>query len=436
MFEDYATAPVPENKRFGWLSQSMVWAGTAFCLAAFSLGGLMASSMGFASFLAAVLLGSAILSGISALTGFIGAKTHLASAYNSRFALGAVGGRVFGLILAVSLFGWFGYQCSYFAGSAISMLQLFGLSGGSPTMWAILGGLVMILTTSIGFSGITLLSNLGVPLLFLLVFIAVSIAAGRVDPSALREAAAQTAGGMDLSDGVVVVVGGFISGACVTSDLTRFSRKSTDAVSGCVLAFLIFFPIILLLGGFFYYACGTSNLCEVFITRCRLGLFAPFVLVISTWTTNDLNLYSSVLGIANTLDGHVKVPQWLITLVAGVISTLLGALGIIDTFISFLNLVGVLIPPVAAVILADYYLYNRTTGLYTYRNASRLKNFRVNTCLSAVVGMAAGLLCNYAGLGFLNALCSVVPACIVAMLASVVTLILYNTFTRSETAAV
>jgi len=426
MFEDYATAPVPERKRFRWFSQGMVWSGGAFCLAAFSLGGLLASSMRFAAFLTAVFLGAVILTVLSCLTSFIGAKTHLTSTYHSRFTLGVVGGKIFGLILAVSLFGWFGYQCSYFASSAAAALELFGLPGGSPTVWAVVGGLAMMLTAVVGFSGITLLSIMGVPLLFLLVLLASAVTVRQVDFSMLR-AAAQAGGSMSLSEGVVMVVGGFISGACITSDVSRFSKKPTDSTCGCILGFVVSFPIVLLLGGFFYYAYGTSDLCEVFITHCGLGLFAPFVLVISTWTTNDYNLYCSVLGTSNALDGHVRLPQWLLTLVVGGISTVLGALGIMDVFVSFLNLVGVLIPPVAAVIIADYYIYNRNSGLYSYENVNKLEGFRLNTCLSAAVGIGVGLLCNYGNIGLLNQLCSVIPACIAAMLASVAALVIYNT---------
>lgn len=431
IFEDYATRPVPEEKRFGWLSQGMVWSGVALCLAMFSVGGMLASAMDFNAFIIAVLLGSAIVTVIGSLTGFIGARTHMSSSFNARFALGVGGGKIFGLILAVSLFGWFGYQCYYFAGSMITTLGMFGFSGGSLSMWAIVGGLLMMITAVVGFGGITLLSNLGVPLLFLTVLIAAKITVGQVEFSVLQAAARQAAGDMGLSSGIVMVVGSYISGACIISDISRFSKKTKDAVCGCLLGLMIGFPLLLLLGGFFYYSYGSTDLCEVLVTHCGLGLFVPFVILISTWTTNSLNLYSSVLGISNALDDYIKLPRWSLALAVGVISTILGALGIMDTFASFMNLLGVVIPPVAAVIIADYYFYNWNSGLYAYESVDKLENFRVNTCLSAIVGILVGLLCNYADIGFFRALCSVLPASILAMLASVIALIIYNTVTHS-----
>lgn len=427
VFEDYATTPVPEEKRFGWLSQGAVWSGVALCMAMFSIGGMIASSMEFSMFLTAVLVGSAIITVIGSLIGFIGAKTHLPSAFNARFALGTEGGKIFGLILAVSLFGWFGYQCHYFAVSTVATLELFGFSGGSLAPWAIVGGLLMIITTVAGFNGITLLSNLGVPMLFALLLAATVITVGRVDFSVLELASAQ-ASGMNLPSGVVLVVGSYITGACIIPDLSRFSKKPRHAVGGCILGLMVAYPFLLLLGGFFYYAYGNADPCYVFVTHCGMGMFVPFLLVVSAWTTNGYNLYCSVLGISNVLDGIARTPRSVLTLAVGGVSTLLGALGIMETFTAFLNLLGVLIPPIAAVIIADYYLYNRNSGLYAYENADRLRPFRWNTCLSALSGMGVGLLCNYAGIGPLNALCAVIPVSLVAMLASMAVLVVYNTF--------
>lgn len=432
LFEDYATAPVPESARISGLPQGLVLAGIAFCVTLFSVGAMLAAAMGFVSFLTAVLFGSAILTFIGLLIGSIGARTHLSSAFNARFTLGKTGGKLFGVILAVSLFGWFGYQCYYFALSTVSALHMFGFSGGSTAVWSVAGGLLMTLTVIAGFNGITMLSAVGVPLLFAIALYSAAVTAGQTDIYTIVSSAAPAEGGMSVSGGTVIVVGSLITGSCVISDISRFSRNRSNATACSVLGFMIGFPLTLLLGGFFYYAYGVSEPCEVLLVYCDMGIFVPFLLLVSTWTTNGYNLYCSVLGISSAIDGgHVRLPHWLLVLAGGIISTLLGALGIMDTFASFLNLLGVLIPPVAAVIIADFYFYNRHSSLYAFESAETLPNFRVNTCLSAVVGIAAGLLCNYSGLGFFNALCSVVPACIVAMLSSGAALVICNMLTHS-----
>jgi len=431
ILDDYATRPVPEENRISGVTQGCVWAGGTFCASRFSIGGMLAASLTPTAFLAAALTGIALVSVVTFLIGRIGAKTHLSSAFNARFALGTEGGKLFGIILALSLSGWFGWQCAYFADSTIATLKMFGLTGGSPAVWAVVGGLLMMLPAMAGFQGITILSNIGAPLLFMLALIAAGITAGQADLSALAEAAA---GGISLTEGIGLVVGSIITGACIMPDLSRFSRHTGDAAVTSILGFLIAPSAVLLLGGFFYYAYGTSDPCEVLISYCGLGMFVPFVLVVSIWTTNDLNIYSAVLGVSNALDDHVRLPRWRLTLVMGAVSTLLGALGILEMFTSFLNLLGALIPPVAAVIIADFYLYNRSSGLYAYENAGKLPNFRTDTCLSAVAGIAVGLLCNYSSIRFFSTLCSVLPACIWAMLTSMASLVICSAAARSRSA--
>jgi len=433
IFEDYATVPVPKENRISWIVQGSVWVGTVFCATMFSIGGMLAASMKPTAFLAAVLLGTTLTAGIACLTGSIGARTHLSSAFNARFALGAKGGKLFGLILAVSTSGWFGLQCAYFADSTVSMLGMFGLPGGSQTVWAIVGGVLMVITVVAGLKGVTLLSAIGAPLLVALALVAAGITVRQVDFAALAAASSAPVNSMGLTEGIGMVVSCFIIGSCIISDLSRFSKNTRDTLCACVLGIEIVFPILLLLGGFFYYAYGTSDLCEVLVSCCGLGVFVPFVLIVSIWTTNDYNLYCAVLGVSNAFDDRVKLTRWKLTLVLGIVSTLLGALGIMDTLTFFLNLLSALIPPIAAVIIADYYLYNRNSGLYAYESAGKLRDFRVNTCLSALVGITVGLLCNYTDIGFLRTLCSVLPACILEMLASVAALIIYNTLVRSGT---
>lgn len=430
VLQDYETSPVPEKARYRWYSQGMIWAGAAFCLPAFSIGGMLASMMSFSELLIAVIFGSAILTVIASLLGVIGAKTHLASAFTSRFTLGTGGSKIFGLITALSLFGWFGFQCSYFASSTISTLQLFNLSGGSPVLWTIIGGLAMMITAVVGIKGLKWLSDIGVPLLFLLVIIATIITFVKVDFSVISAASVAAAGQMSIPAAIVTVVGSFIAGACSVPDITRFSKYPKDATSGCVLGYMISFPIILILGALFSYAYSSTDLCAIFITNCGLGIFAAVVLIISTWTTNDNNLYSSVLGLTNVLGKKSPVPRWLLTVIVGVISTALGALGIVNYFTDFLNLLGVLVPPIAAVIIADYYLYNRNTDVYTFEKVGEVPVFRVKTCISALVGMVVGLICNYTTI--LDRLTGIVPACIVAMVGGVICLVIINLIVKSR----
>lgn len=55
----------------------------------------------------------------------------------------------------------------------------------------------------------------------------------------------------------------------------------------------------------------------------------------------------STLGLMNSLDGVVKIPRMRMTLLVGIISTIVGICGIYNYFINFLNVLGILIAPLS-----------------------------------------------------------------------------------------
>ena len=89
---DYAVRPVPAEKRIGGGLQGLILAGTMFCIPVFTVGGTLAAAMDISSFLTAVFFGTVVIALVGLLTGVIGARTHLTSGFNARFALGVTGG--------------------------------------------------------------------------------------------------------------------------------------------------------------------------------------------------------------------------------------------------------------------------------------------------------------------------------------------------------
>ena len=83
-----------------------------------------------------------------------------------------------------------------------------------------------------------------------------------------------------------------------------------------------------------------------------VGLIA---LVLATWTTNVTNAYSGGLALSNLL-GFDESKFKVTTAIAGVIGTILAAFGLLNAFQGFLSLMSALIPPLAGVVIADYWL--------------------------------------------------------------------------------
>ena len=86
-----------------------------------------------------------------------------------------------------------------------------------------------------------------------------------------------------------------------------------------------------------------------------LGLL---VLVLATWTTNVSNAYSAgfaLLSLTRAKDER----RAMFTLIAGVLGTALALFGITNYFNSFLNILAAFIPPVAGVVIMDYFVINK-----------------------------------------------------------------------------
>jgi cytosine permease len=152
------------------------------------------------------------------------------------------------------------------------------------------------------------------------------------------------------------VAGAFIVGAITTPDMTRFNRTSADVVKQTLISVTLGEYVIGMIGVLLAHAARTSDVTGIIVSSS--GLVGTLVLATAIVKINDWNLYSSSLGLVNSIDvlfgrtaGRVVV-----TLVLGVLGTLLSAIGIVDGFQGFLTAIGVLAPPVAGVLIAEYFV--------------------------------------------------------------------------------
>lgn len=160
-----------------------------------------------------------------------------------------------------------------------------------------------------------------------------------------------------------------------------------------------------------------NDFSTVLISILGFSYVAAFILIVATWTTNDNNLYSSVLGVSTLFrELNIHVSRWKVTLVAGVLATAFGAMGVINIFVPFLSLLCVLIPPFASVMVVDYFFHKTD---YDYAKAGAIPSLRKHTLASAVIGCLVGLSMNTPpvgfGIPFMVQLSGVVPTALAAM---------------------
>ncbi|HGM5488897.1 TPA: cytosine permease [Serratia fonticola] len=350
--EDYPLSRVPQDKRVSFLSVAIVHMGMLTALDQFMLGAVLGNSMTLADAFIAIFIGSLIFGVVTFGLGLAGMREGISGSLLARWCgFGRIGSVLIGLVVAVSLLGWFGIQNAIFAKSLNFAL---GDRLGFP-LAASLSGLFLTVLVAFGFKALRITARIAVPLFILLVFfISYNVLSGQKLHEAILLAPMGDA--MTISAGITIVVGGAIVASLMTPDLTRYSKNKRHVFGITLLTIIAGEFVVNGLAIFIAKTLGTADV--VTIMAQSAGGIGLLVVVFSTLRVNDLNLYSSSLGVVNAVEGITgkKLKYTATTVVIGLLGTLLSVLGILDRFVDFLTILGVVFPPILGVMLVDYFV--------------------------------------------------------------------------------
>ncbi len=349
--DDYALARVPRSARYSWWSVAVQRFGQVSALSQFLLGSTIGFRMSFWNAFLAFTLGAVILEIVSILIGLIGAKEGLSTSLLARWTgFGYGGSSVVGIAIGVSLIGWFGIQ------SGVSAEGLYSLVGVLPTWaWSLVFGLAVTLVVMGGFGSMKWVAYVTVPTFLILVgwSIISGLSGFRIGDLVSSAPAGEP---MSLLTGTTLVAGGFIVGAVITADMTRFNRNGADVVKQTVVGFTIGEYLIGMSGVLLAHAIRSDDI--ITIVTSSVGWVGTLVVILGTIKINDWNLYSSSLGAVNFLGVILRRPvnRGLLTLIIGLIGSVLAAGGILGKFTDFLVVLGVAFPPIVGIVVAEYYV--------------------------------------------------------------------------------
>ncbi|ATZ12670.1 cytosine permease [Erwinia amylovora] len=404
--EDYPLSRVPENKRVSFLSVAVVHMGMLTALDQFMLAAILGDSMSLGSAFLAILAGSVIFGIVTFGLGYAGMQEGIAGSLLARWCgFGRFGSVLIGLVVAVSLLGWFGIQNAIFAKSLNFAL---GDALGFP-LAASLTGLLLTIVVTFGFKALRFTARIAVPLFICLVgFISFRTLSGH----SLQQISELTPSGspLTLSAAITMVVGGATVASLMTPDLTRYSR-SAKQVAAITLTTIIAGEFIV--NGLAIMIARTLQTADVVsIMSQAAGGTGLLVVILSTLRVNDLNLYSSSLGVINAVEGIFgkKLQYQYTTLAIGLAGTLLSVLGILDHFVDFLTFLGVVFPPILGIMLVDYLLLRtHRAALDSSRTQGKLPDDDQTpgigwvAIIATLIGSAVGIIIDW-GVPTLNSL--------------------------------
>lgn len=347
--QDYDRNPVPDEKTVSGWHIALIKTGIVIALPAFFTGAEIGTALGLADACLVIVAAAFLLALLGALTGTVGASSRLSTSMILQFSFGPVGAKVVNLILALTLLGWFGVTTALFghtlndlAGRALTVQT-------APAVYMLLGAMLMIATTVFGFKALQKLSDLVVPLLLVGLVLVACIASQQSELHSIMSAPGD--GSLSMGLGISALVGGMVVGVTIFPDLARFAHSPVHGQTAAGLSYGLAVPFVLVTVSIPSIITGEKDLLLIMLSL-GLGVSALLALIITAWTTNAGNLYSSSLVLATIFQAAQK---WKICIVAGLIGTAFAVSGITDHFLPFLVLLGVSIPPIAGIYLADFF---------------------------------------------------------------------------------
>lgn len=386
---------VPQEARhYGFWDMAAIWIGANAHPASWWVGGILAS-VGFVGAMKINLIANPLAAVFVALIGFIGYKVGTTTIGLLRVPLGIQGSKLAGLVTAVSLVGW--TAISNFL-AAITITYIFNVVFGTPvygepgSFWlmmagATVNGILSMVFVAIGGSrsiaiaekilvvGLLLMSGWITVVVFRTYNLAEIIA--WVPNADIR---------LPFGTAFDYLFAYSVTWTTTCCEFTRYSKNMKSATFAPAFGLTIAAWWFIVVGALGTVAVAVSsgvydpNMSDPssLVSGLGMGWIAFFVIIMSTVTTNLINIYVgsySIMALSNKL--KPRLTFWIMGIVCIIVSWLPVIIGsFYSVFSTFLNYLGAVFPTVAAILIVDYYLirkgnYNmdqigKVNGIYWY----------------------------------------------------------------------
>lgn len=413
-FAEYEDRPVPLSARRRTGSVAAVWLGFPMILTCAVFGGLVVHSLGFWVGMGAILVGTLIL------MVYVGSLSYLAGRSGENFALmsqrtfGSKGSIVPAAFLATVVIGWFAFQ----TGLTGSILET--SMGWNPAITSLIAGIAYVATTLLGIRALAWIGMVAAPLYIALSAMAIALASGTDGASGFIDFAGDAASPLSFGAAVALVIALFADSGTMTADFTRWARTGREAVIATLAAFPFGNAIALAVGGVIVAmgaaaSPGTAGGDFLGILVAQGGALVPlavFFVVVNLGSVCTHCLYNGAVGWSQITGSRMRIT----TVVLGVVGVVLAVAGIWTHFETWLNLLGIIVPPIGAVLIIDQLVLARRRSLATTSEPPTAQpRWRPSAFLAWIIGASAALATH----AFADFLCTAVVGMVVAGVATI-----------------
>lgn len=348
--QDYPLVEAPEEARRPDWSITLILFGFTLFVGSFAAGGQVGPGFSFWQMLGVILIGSLLLGLYVATLGLAAQKSGLNTVLLARFSFGNVGSKAVDFLLGFTQIGWYAWQISL---PAVILSEYLGAGWRIPILVVL--AVAFTWTAYIGISALVVLSRFAVPAILALVLLSLGLA--------LRDAGGLTGlSGLEpttdvgIALAITIVFGSFASGGTQTTNWTRFASTPKGAFMAGLSAFLIGNGLMLFAGALGALVYGQPDVVKV-LDEQGLLIAGLLLMLLSIWVVTDRTVYAFSVAGSNLLRTQNRRA---LALAGSVIGLLLAISGFYNFLVDYLILLGTFIPPIGAVIAADYFVKRRS----------------------------------------------------------------------------
>ncbi|CDO22249.1 cytosine permease [Mycolicibacterium mageritense DSM 44476 = CIP 104973] len=354
--EEYESEPVPASARKSLFAVSAVWVGFPMIMTSAVFAGIVVYNLGFATGMAAILVGDLILAAYVGTLSFLAGRTGKNFALTAADTFGAKGFRIVSAFLSALVIGWFAFQ----TGMVGSTLHL---SMGWSAPWiTLLAGVLFVALTFVGIRAISWIGVVASALFIPLGVVAVVLAASADGlGSALSYGGGAGAGAFSFGVAVTMVFACFADSGTMTADFTRWARNGKEGALAAFAAFPVAYLIAQVVGALVV-ALGAAAAADtaggdfLHVLVSAGGVLVPLAIIfvfVNLGSVCAHCLYNGAVGFGNITGKTMRQ----LTIVLGIIGTIAAVAGIWSYFATWLNILGVLVPPIGIVLILDQLVF-------------------------------------------------------------------------------
>lgn len=343
----------PVDQKQTWGELAVIWAGSAVAMSGFIVGGNLAVGSSFWGAVGMSAIGYAILTLLMIFQGQQGSDLGRTAVDIASQVFGEEGSqKVISIILVISCLGWFGIQTNIVGQTFSNFLASYGFT---LPVWisSLIWGAIMLLTAVYGIEMISLLGKVAVPILAAVV---IWVTFNVFTEFGLSSITDYQGSGITWNQGISTVVGSLAVGTVIAPDYFRYTAKRINVTKSSWVGIFPSGVLMIAVGAYLTLATNSADISQIFMDYST-PVFGLIAILAATWTTNVTNAYSGGVAFAKILGWDEKQENKAV-LIAGSIGILLAVVGILNYFTPIMNLLTALIPPIAGVMIASYWVVN------------------------------------------------------------------------------